>query len=153
MTKGIKKCECKAGKDYIGVGCGALVFNKKKEILLMKRSRNSKNQAGFWSQPGGAVDFNEKVIVAVRREIKEELGIEVDVWAEVLHINHIIKKENQHWIALSFLANIKKDVPKIMEPHKCDELGWFALSKLPKKLTQTTRETIKCYLEKKYIKL
>ncbi|MEI8344189.1 MAG: NUDIX domain-containing protein [Candidatus Moraniibacteriota bacterium] len=153
MKKEIKKCECKVGKDYIGVGCGALVFNHKKEVLLMKRSKNSKNEAGWWSQPGGAVDFNEKVIVTVKREIKEELGIEVDIWAENLHVDHIIKKENQHWVVLSFLAKIKKGIPEIKEPHKCDELKWFALDNLPKKITQTTRETIKCYLEKKYIKL
>ncbi len=119
----------------------------------MKRSKNSKNEAGWWSQPGGTVDFNEKVIATVKREIKEELGIEVDIWAENLHVDHIIKRENQHWIALSFLANIKKGIPEIKEPHKCDEIKWFKLNDLPKKLTQTTKETIKCYLEKKYIKL
>lgn len=153
MEEEIKKCECKAGKAYIGVGCGALVFNNKKEVLLMKRGKNSKNEAGWWSQPGGTVDFGEKVVATVKREIKEELGIEVDVWAETLHVDHIIKKENQHWVALSFLAKVKDGIPEIKEPHKCDEIKWFSLDKLPKKITQTTRETINCYLEKKYIKL
>ena len=143
----------KPGKDYIGVGCGALIFNDKKEVLLMKRSKNSKNQALWWSQPGGAVDFNEKAINATKREIKEELGIEIDIWAEVSHIDHILKKENQHWMAIPFLAKIKKGTPKIMEIEKCDEIRWFSLDKLPSKLTQTTKETIKSYLEKRYIKL
>lgn len=149
-----KKCECKSGKTHIGVGCGALIFNdKRNEVLLMKRSKNSKNQAGWWSQPGGEVDFNEKAITATKREIKEELGIEIDIWARTPHIDHILKKEFQHWVAFPFLATIKKGVPKIMEPHKCDELRWFSLDKLPKKLSQTTRENINNYLEKKYIKL
>jgi ADP-ribose pyrophosphatase YjhB (NUDIX family) len=143
----------KLGKDCIGVGCGALIFNKKGEVLLMKRSKNSKNQALWWSQPGGAVDFNEKAITATKREIKEELGIEIDIWAEVAHIDHILKKEGQHWLAIPFLARIKKGVPKIMEVEKCDEIGWFSLRNLPKKLTQTTMGTIKSYQEKKYIKL
>ncbi|KKP98184.1 MAG: MutT/NUDIX family protein [Candidatus Moranbacteria bacterium GW2011_GWE1_36_7] len=145
--------EFKIGKHCIGVGCGALIFNDKKEVLLMKRSKNSKNQALWWSQPGGAVDFNEKAIVATKREIKEELGIDIDIWAEVPHIDHVLKKEQQHWMAIPFLAKIKKGVPKIMEPNKCDEIGWFALDNLPSKLTQTTKGTIKSYLEKKYIKL
>ena len=145
--------EFKVGKDCIGVGCGALIFNQKGEVLLMKRGRGAKNQPLWWSQPGGAVDFNEKAIVATKREIKEELGIEIDIWAEVSHIDHILKKENQHWMAIPFLASIKKGTPKIMEPHKHEEIGWFALEKLPKKLTQTTKGTVKSYLEKKYIKL
>ncbi|HBP01264.1 MAG: MutT/NUDIX family protein [Candidatus Moranbacteria bacterium GW2011_GWE1_49_15] len=145
--------EFKIGKDCIGVGCGALIFNKKNEVLLMKRSKNAKNQAGWWSQPGGAVDFNEKAVVATKREIKEELGIEIDIWAQVPHIDHVLKKENQHWMAIPFLAKIKKGVPKIMELEKCDEIGWFSLKKLPRKLSQTTRETIGSYLKKRYIKL
>jgi len=119
----------------------------------MKRSKNAKNQAGWWSQPGGAVDFNEKAVVATKREIKEELGIEIDIWAQVPHIDHVLKKENQHWMAIPFLAKIKKGVPKIMELEKCDEIGWFSLKKLPRKLSQTTRETIGSYLKKRYIKL
>jgi len=43
----------KAGVDYIGVGGGALIFNKKGEVLLLQRTANSKNQAGQWSKPGG----------------------------------------------------------------------------------------------------
>ena len=148
MEKGFK-----IGKDCIGVGCGALIFNDQEEVLLMKRSKNSKNQALWWSQPGGAVDFNEKALVATKREIKEELGIEIDIWAEVSHVDHILKKENQHWVAFPFLAKIKKGIPKIMEPHKCDELRWFSLQKLPKKLSETTKASIAGYLSKKYIKL
>ena len=151
INKGMS--ELKPGKDYIGVGCGALIFNKKGEVLLMKRSKNSKNQALWWSQPGGAIDFNEKAIVATRREIKEELGIDIEIWGEVSHIDHILKKEGQHWMAIPFLARIKKGIPKIMEPHKCDEIKWFSLKDLPKKLTQTTKETINDYLAKRYIEL
>ncbi len=143
--------ELKAGKDYIGVGCGILIFNSENEVLLMKRGKNSKNEIGYWSQPGGAVDFNEKVKMAARREVKEELDVDIEVWAQTLHTDHIIKKEHQHWISISFLGKIKKGIPKIMEPKKCEEIRWFSLDKLPKKITQTTKETIESYLNKKYI--
>ncbi len=66
MTKMVDE-KFKSGKDYIGVGGGILIFNKKGEVLLMKRSKNSKNEAGWWSKPGGAVDFNEKAIDAMGR--------------------------------------------------------------------------------------
>ncbi len=143
----------KSGREYIGVGGGILILNKKGEVLLMKRSKNSKNEIGWWSKPGGAVNYNEKAIDAMKREIKEELGIDVKIWGYLPHTDHIIKRDKQHWIAINYLAKIKSGKPKIMEPHKCDKIKWFNLKKLPKKITRTTKEPVKNYLAGKYIKL
>lgn len=146
------KNKLKAGKDYIGVGGGVLIFNKNKEILLMKRGKNSKNDFGYWAKPGGSIELGETAVTMIKREIKEEINIELDIWGELPHTDHIIKKEGQYWMAINFLANYKKGKLKNMEPHKCDELKWFSLKKLPKKLAQPTRESIKNYKAKKYIK-
>ena len=153
MKKEIRKCECKAGRDYIGVGGGVLILNKKKEVLLMKRGKNAKNEIGWWSKPGGTVEYGERAVAAMKREIKEEIGIEIDIWGYLPHVDHVIKGDRQHWIAINYLANVKKGEVKNLEPYKCDEIRWFALNDLPKKITQTTREPIKNYIEKKYIKL
>lgn len=143
----------KPGKDYIGVGGGVLIFNKKKEIFLAQRIGKVKNEAGWWSKPGGSIEYGEKAVNAMKREIKEEHGIEIDIWGYLPHTDHILKKENQHWLAVNFLADIKKGIPRIMEPEKCNQIGWFNIKKLPKKLTQTTAKPIKNYLAGKYIKL
>lgn len=142
----------KPGKDHIGVGGGVLIL-KNGKTLLMKRSKSSKNQAGWWSKPGGAIDFNEKAINAMRREMKEELNININIWGYLPHTDYIIKKEKQHWMSVNYLADIKSGKPTIMEPHKCDGIKWFNLKKLPKKITQTTREPIKNYLAGRFIRL
>lgn len=143
----------KPGHDYIGVGCGPLIFNKKKEILLKKRSATAKNEAGYWQQPGGSIDYGEKAIDAAKREIREEIGIDIDIWGILPFTDQILKKDKQHWLALNFLANIKKGEIKNLEPDVCDEVRWFSLKKLPKKIGQPTRESIKNYLAGKYIKI
>lgn len=135
------------GIDYIGVGCGALIVNDKNETLLLKRGKKSRNQAGYWSKPGGTVEFGEKIEDAVRREIKEEFGVEIKLIKFLGFTNHIIKEEKQHWLSISYLAKIIKGEPKNMEPHKHDEIGWFSFDNLPEKLTQTTGEVIKEYLK------
>src|SRR4030042_4729499 len=101
----------KAGREYIGVGGGILVFNKKGEVLLMKRGKNASNEAGWWTQPGGTVEFFEKAIDGLKRGIREELDIEVKVWGYAPHVDHIIEKENQHWVAIVYLADIKSGTP------------------------------------------
>jgi len=153
MKKEIKKCVCKAGKDYIGVGGGVLILNNKNETLLIKRSKNSKNEVGQWNKPGGALDYGEKAIDAMKREILEEIGVRIDIWGYLPHSDSIMKKDGQHWVGFNYLGNIKSGTARIMEPHKFDDIQWFNLNKLPKKLSLMTKEAIKNYLEKKYIKL
>ena len=54
-------------KKNIGLGCGALIVNKNDEFLLLKRGNSAKNDREIWSQPGGAVEFGEKVCDAIKR--------------------------------------------------------------------------------------
>lgn len=137
----------KAGVDYIGVGCGALIINDQGEVLLQKRGQTSKNEAGFWSKPGGAVEYRERVEDAVIREIKEELGIDIELVKLMGFTNHIIEAENQHWISFNFLAKIVNGTPQNLEPGKIEEIGWFKLNELPEKLSKTTSEPIQQYIE------
>ena len=143
----------KSGRDCIGVGGGVLIFNKKKETLLIKRGKNQKNETGFWQKPGGEVNYGEKVINCMIREVEEETSIKINIWGYLPHTDHIIKKDKQHWVAINYLGNIKSGRARVMEPHKHDDVRWFALDKLPKKLNPTTKESIKNYLNGKYIKL
>ena len=134
------------GRDYIGVSAGAMIFNDKGELFLSKRSKNTSNEWGHWETPGGGVDFGEKLEDAVRREIKEEYGVEIDIIEQFPAADHLIPEENQHWVASTYLAKVKDgQTPKIMEPRKCDEIGWFPLDKLPTPLSLITKIDLKVY--------
>jgi 8-oxo-dGTP pyrophosphatase MutT (NUDIX family) len=54
----------------LSVGLSALVVNEKGEILLEKRRDN-----GLYCLPGGSIDYEEKVLDGLKREIWEETGI------------------------------------------------------------------------------
>jgi len=144
----------KPGKDHIGVGGGILILDKNnKRTLLLKRGAKSKNEIGLWQKPGGTVDYGERVVSAMTREIKEEIGVGVVVWGYLPHTDHIIKRDGQHWVAFNLIAHIKSGRPKIMESEKHEKMEWFDLNKLPKATNQTTIESVKNYLAGKYIKL
>ena len=53
------------------------IINDKGEVLLQKRSKNKKRNPNMWSKTGGHVLTDEKPIDALKRELKEELGINV----------------------------------------------------------------------------
>jgi ADP-ribose pyrophosphatase len=134
----------KPGIDYVGVGCGCVIINDKNEVLLVKRSNQSKMEPGLWSRPGGTVEFGETVEEALKREIKEELDIEIEILSFLEHTNNIMVEDGikKHWLAMGFLARIKSGELKNMEPHKHDDVRWFPLNNLPEELTVYTKNAM-----------
>ena len=50
------QCNLIKGKDYIGVGVGAVILDQD-QVLLLQRLREP--EAGYWGIQGGAVEFGE----------------------------------------------------------------------------------------------
>jgi 8-oxo-dGTP diphosphatase len=59
------------------VGVAAAIWNPSREVLLIRRTKQPR--LGEWSLPGGKVEFGEDLISALKREIREETGLEIDV--------------------------------------------------------------------------
>ena len=57
------------------LGCSAVVFDERREKLLLSRRTDN----GRWCLPGGAHDPGETVTEACVREVREETGLEVKV--------------------------------------------------------------------------
>ncbi len=97
---------------HIIAGAG-IVRNEKDEVLLVKTYN-----AG-WVFPGGQVEVGENVIDAVKREIMEEAGVEVDV-GEVFcissntgkHPGYNGVKEVPTKIMLDFICKAKGGIPR-----------------------------------------
>lgn len=137
------------GVDYIGVGCGALIVNDKNETLLVKRTGKTRNQSGFWSKPGGGVEFGEKVEDAVKREIKEEIGVDIKIIKLLGFVDDIMEDDHQHWITFNYLAKITGGEVENLEPEKHEEVKWFRFDNLPEKVNKNTTEAINFYLNNK----
>lgn len=139
----------KRGVDYIGVSAGAIIVNDEERIFLAKRSMHTKNEKGHWETPGGSVEFGETLEQAAKREIFEEYGAEIEIIEQWPAADHLIPNEKQHWVATTFLARFKPgSEPRICEPEKCDEIGWFTLSNLPSPLSIITKIDLEQYVRK-----
>lgn len=115
------------GFDFVGVGIGAAILNREGKLFLAKRGDKAKNETGKWETPGGGLEFGETVEEALKREMKEEFGIEIEI-IELLNVyDHILKDEGQHWVAISYLCKLTEHTPTILEPEKCSAIGWFTL--------------------------
>ncbi|GAB5491610.1 MAG: NUDIX domain-containing protein [Phototrophicaceae bacterium] len=136
----------KAGKDYIGVGVGAIVFNNKDEVFLSQRGMKAKNERGTWEFPGGSVEFGDTLRETVKREFMEEYGIEIEIFRLLAVDDHILPDEGQHWISPTYIAKLSKGEASILEAEKCSAIGWFSLDNLPDPLSLITQYNVRDYL-------
>jgi len=138
----------KRGIDYIGVGTGAMIFNKEGKIFIAQRGPKARNERGKWDFPGGSVEFGERCEDAIIREIVEEHDMEIEIISLLEVCNHIITEENQHWVSPSFIARHKSREPRIVEPEKCTAFQWIEISKInPDELTNTSRQNFNTYIK------
>jgi 8-oxo-dGTP diphosphatase len=134
------------GKDYVGVGVGALVFDYLGRVFLAQRGPAARNAVGAWEFPGGMVKFGERLEEAVRREFEEEYGMSVEVTRLLDVFDDILPSEGQHWVSPTYLAQHLSGQPSIREPEKCMEIGWFNLDAMPRPLSSITQRNLRAYL-------
>ncbi len=87
------------------VGVGALIIDAG-SILLVERGREPLK--GWWSLPGGVVEAGEPLEAAVRREVREETGLEVEVLQFVTVFERIIPdgegRAEYHYVLVDYLC-------------------------------------------------
>lgn len=74
----------------------ALVLeNNKGEILVSQRAQD-KHLAGLWEFPGGKVEESETLIQALEREIREELGYQIQQVKPLISLQHSYPEKTVH---------------------------------------------------------
>lgn len=104
--------ECHNGSKWLHPVVHLHLFNTLGELYLQKRSVYKDIQPGKWDTAvGGHVDYGEKIEEALRREVKEELGI-TDFIPEKLGcylFESAIEKELVHSYKTIYTGNIYPD--------------------------------------------
>ncbi|MFK0103211.1 phosphotransferase [Streptomyces sp. NPDC091040] len=120
------------------------------EVLLSRRAGDV-YASGLWHAPSGHVEA-ETVVDAVVRETLEETGLAVDpadVRAAVtVHHRPPVGRAR---IGVFFEVRRWSGTPRVMEPDKCDALGWFALHALPEPMVAYCRAGLDAYRAGAYL--
>ncbi len=110
----------------VAVDC--VVLNED-QVLLLKRAHEPFN--GYWVLPGGHVERGETVEEAAAREMKEELGIDVEV-EKLVGVFSDPERDPRGLISVAFIVRPKSlDVRLNRE---ASEYRWFPLDALPERI-------------------
>ncbi len=109
-------------------------------ILLVRRAKSPAN--GFWSLPGGRVEFGETLHAALHREVDEETGLKIEIvdlagWREVVPG----ASAGGHYLIMSFAARWTSGEPVLNHEH--DDFRWLAPERIGDlKVTGGLREIV-----------
>ncbi len=85
--------------DAPRVGVGGVIVEGSR-ILLVKRAKAP--SAGLWAIPGGGLELGETVPEAVRREVREETGLEIDT-GEVATVVDVIERSDDGRVRFQYV--------------------------------------------------
>jgi 8-oxo-dGTP diphosphatase len=114
----------------IKIGCEAFIIKDNKILLGLRKNCFGE---GTWGLPGGHLEFQEKIVEAVKRELQEEIGVDFaeEDFKLIKVLDDIDKDSDRHYLHFSFEVKYKNQEIKLMEPDRCVEWRFFDIKKLP----------------------
>ena len=124
------------------IKCGGIIFYDGK-LLLVKHSGNE----GNYALPGGKLEYGEKILNTVKREIMEEFGVKSEI-GRLLYINNYTEEDGTNFIEFFFEIKNGKDFINIdafngIHKDELSEIAWVE----PKDKVEVLPEQIKIDFE------
>ena len=126
---------------------GALIVNKDGKILLAK----SHKWFDKYTLPGGHIEVGETMEEAVKREVKEEVGLDVEVVGFLLMHEAIFAKEfwkKKHFIFFDFLCKVGDQKVKLDNEELQDYVWEYPGAAFNRNLDSFTWKTIAKYMQR-----
>jgi A/G-specific adenine glycosylase len=102
----------------------AVIWNEQGQILIDRR-RPEGLLGGLWEFPGGKIELGETVEECIKREIQEELGIEIEVGDRLITINHAYSH-----FSVTLTVHHCRHLTGVPQPIESDEIRWVTLDEI-----------------------
>jgi nucleoside triphosphatase len=110
-------------KQYPLPAVAALIAHEKK-VLLVRTHKWS----GLWGVPGGKIDYGEDALTALKREMREEVGLEIRdmvyaFYSDIVEDPKFYKPA--HFLSLEFVAY--SDSSEVIPNEEIAEFAWLSV--------------------------
>lgn len=110
------------------VGVKALLKSKDRKYLLVKRSLKKYPKVnGRWDIVGGRINPGQTLLENLKREIKEETGLDLTQEPKLIAAQDILTDE-KHIVRLTYIAKIS-GIPKL-DMEENEECRWLSLGEI-----------------------
>jgi mutator protein MutT len=104
---------------------GVAVIRDRLGRILIDRRRAQDTMGGLWEFPGGKIELNETVEECIKREILEELAIDIEV------INHLITIDHTYTnFRITLFVHHCLHLSGEPQAIECDEIRWVTIAEL-----------------------
>lgn len=119
-------------KPQFTIGIFGIILDQQNRVLLCHR-----RDYDLWNLPGGTLEHGESPWDCLKREIKEETGLEV----EVPRLAGVYSKTDKDEVVFSFVCKVVGG--KIKTNDEADQITYFAVNELPHNTSPKQVERIK----------
>jgi len=136
-------------KDYLIVYClAAFIVGEEKRLLIVKKSEKERIAPGMWVVPGGKVKADEHIIDALKREVKEEVGVSVIDYRWIGE--DVFKISDDYFHSAHFFCKVKSE-KKIKLEKNLLEYKWIRKNEvknfhIPKKIKEEILNVFESYI-------
>jgi mutator protein MutT len=102
----------------------AVIRNQQGKILIDRRLPQG-DMAGLWEFPGGKIEPNETIKECIKREIREELGIEIRVGPRLITIAHRYPN-----FEVTLFVHDCQYLSGEPQPIECEEIRWVTVTEI-----------------------
>lgn len=114
----------------------AVIWSQSGQILIDRRPASGLF-GGLWEFPGGKLELGESIQDCIKREIQEELGIEIEVREHLITIDYIYAH-----LQVTLIVHHCRHINGIPQPLECDEIRWVTIDELEQYNFPTANEKI-----------
>ncbi len=113
------------------VGVKVLLKNQDGKYLLLHRIQEKyPDITNLWDIIGGRITPGTPLIENLRREIREEVKLDLVDAPKLIAAQDILKVPGKHVVRLTYIGSIRGDVQ--LDPEEHDTFGWFTVEEIKK---------------------
>ena len=118
---------------------GLPIKNGRKYLLTRRHAPGTPPWHNRWQIAGGALEFGETPEEAMKRELKEELGVSATILyplpvvkTSIWYAHELEKKEDAQIILITYLVDIGTQNVDVSKDDETNKFGWFTYSEVGK---------------------
>lgn len=107
------------------------IQKKNGEFLIVKRAVDDDFQANFWEIPGGKLDLGEDIVEGLKREVKEESGLDITA-VYPLHVYKYMHEDNaeREYLEIQFYCRLVDEEQAVTLSNEHAAYEWITFDQI-----------------------